>query len=89
MFGVFGVLFVVREIAVRPTCKSKAACKFSEKHQKQAPTATGVSASFEALKMLLKTGFDIEKGTRKVCCMIDLLYHKNFGPNVDNNLCDI
>ena len=28
------IRFVVREIAVRPTCKSKAACKFSEKNIK-------------------------------------------------------
>ena len=30
----------------------------------------------------------IEKGARKVCFMDDLLFHKNVGPNVDNNFVD-
>ena len=67
------------------SCKSKAACKFSEKHQKQAPTATGLPPSNAVKKLLLKTGFKIEKGCRKVCFMVDLLLRKNFGPNVDVN----
>ena len=60
-------LFVGREIAVRPTCESKSACKFSKTDRKQAPTATGIGVSCRAREMLLKTGFDIEKGAWKVC----------------------
>ena len=73
VFGVFGVLFVVREIAVRPTCKSKAACKFSEKHQKEGPTATGLSPSNAAQKMLQKSWFKVEKGAWKVCFTAETL----------------
>ena len=68
-----------------PTCKSKAACKFSENHQKQAPTATGLSPSNAVQKLLPKSWFKVTKGTRKVCFMVDLLLRKNFGPNVDVN----
>ena len=35
------IRFVVREIAVRPTCKSKAACKFSQKNSKSRSHSTG------------------------------------------------
>ena len=39
--------------------------------------------------MLLISWVKIEKGAWKVCFMDDLLFHKNFGPNVDNNFVDI
>ena len=67
LFSVVCLLFVVRDFAIPPTCESKSACKFSKTHQKQAPTAMGIGVSCRAREMLLKTGFDIEKGARKVC----------------------
>ena len=41
LVGFFGVHFS----CVPPTCESKAACKFSKNHQKEAPTASGIGGS--------------------------------------------
>ena len=36
-------------------------------------------------KIMQNSWVEIEKGAQKVCFMDDLLFHKNFGPNVDNH----
>ena len=58
---------------------------FRKTHQNRGPTASGLSNSESTRKMLQISWVKIEKGARKVCFMDDLLFHKNFGPNVDNN----
>ena len=69
-----------------PSCKSKAACKFSQKMQNMSPTATGLVNSESTNKIVQIPWFKSKKGIGKVCFMSALLLHKNFGPNVHVNL---
>ena len=59
----------------------------SKTHQKEGPRALGALQFNAVEKMLRKSWFNVMKGARKVGFMVDLLYHKNFGPNVDVNFC--
>ena len=74
----------VRRRPSRPSssCKSKAACIFLQKMQNMSPTASGLFNSESTKKMLQIPWVKSKKGIRKVCFMNDLLFHKNFGPNV-------
>ena len=54
---------------------------FWKTHQNRSPTASGLWNSESTRKMLQISWVKIEK----VCFMDDLLFHKNFGPKVDNN----
>ena len=56
------------------------------KNKNMRPTATGLLNSESTNKMLQIPWVKSEKGIRKVCFMDDLLFHKNFGPNVHVNL---
>ena len=69
-----------------PTCESKAACTFSQKIQNMSPTATGLSNSESTQQIVQIPCVKSEKGIRKVCFMDDLLFQKNFGPNVNINV---
>ena len=60
---------------------------FRKNHQTRAPTALGLLQSNAVNKMLQKSWVNVTKGVWKVCFMVDLLYHKNFGPNVDVSFC--
>ena len=55
------------------------------KKQKSTPTALGLLQSYSVQEMLQISWFNVTKGSREVYFMDDLLFHKNFGPNVDNN----
>ena len=57
---------------------------FRKKHQNMSPTASWLWNSESTRKILQIPWVKIEKGAGKVCFMDDLLFHKNFGPNVDN-----
>ena len=46
---------------------------YQKKYQKRAPTALGPSLSNASRKMLQKSWFNVTKGARKVCFMVDLL----------------
>ena len=54
----------------------------SYKFRSAGPTTTIEDA---VQKMLQESWFNVTKGGQKVCFTDDLLFHKNFGPNVDNN----
>ena len=58
--------------------------QFFEKNM--SPTATGLLNSESTKEMLQISWVKIEKGIRKVCFMNDLLFHKDFGPNVHVDL---
>ena len=55
---------------------------FRKTHQNRGPTASGLLNSESTKEMLQISWVKTEKAIRNVCFMNDLLFHKNFGPNV-------